>query len=197
MDTKPKCIIVTGRQGSGKSTLAAKLARALWMPLVSRDEIKEGYVNTFGVKHDELPPETNGLVTDLFFRLVEQYLTGSISIVIEAAFQHKVWEYRLPRFLELADVRIVLCTVDTELAAQRSLQRGFDHPDREFYHGDNRVVHYKKTGEILAPADYESPNFEVPTSEVSTDSEYKPAIEEIVTQIRSSEEQHAALPDAS
>ena len=185
MTKKPKCIIITGRQGSGKSTLAARLARALWMPLVSRDEIKEGYVNTFGVKHDELPPETNRVVTDLFFRLVEQYLIGSISIVIEAAFQYKVWEYRMPRLIELADVRIVLCTVDTELAAQRSLLRGFEHPDREFYHGDNRVVHYKRTGEILTPADYEPPNFDVPTLTVTTENGYSPDIDELVKQIRS------------
>ena len=49
MNDKPKCVIVAGRPGSGKNTLAVKLARALWMPVVSRDEIKEGYVNTFGV----------------------------------------------------------------------------------------------------------------------------------------------------
>jgi predicted kinase len=184
MNRKPKCIIVTGRQGSGKSTLAAKLARALWMPLVSRDEIKEGYVNTFGIRHDELPPETNRVVTDLFFRLVDQYLLGEVSIVIEAAFQHKVWEYTMPRLLELADVRIVLCTVGTQLAAQRSLQRGLDHPDREFYHGDNRVVHYKRTGELLTPADYEPPDLDVPTIEVSTDGNYSPSIDEIMKQIR-------------
>lgn len=186
MSRKPKCIIVTGRQGSGKSTFAAKLARALWMPLVSRDEIKEGYVNTFGVAHDELPPETNRLVTDLFFRLVDEHLSAGVSTVIEAAFQHKVWEYRMPRLVELADVRIVVCTVDTETAAERSIRRGLDEPDREFYHGDNRVVHYKRTGEILTPADYAPPTFDVPTIEVSTDGEYKPSIDEIVLQIRMS-----------
>jgi len=56
MSRKPKCIIVTGRPGSGKTTLARKLAERLWMPVLSRDEIKEGYVNTFGVKHDQFPP---------------------------------------------------------------------------------------------------------------------------------------------
>src|SRR4029079_10751078 len=140
MDIKPMCIIVTGRQGSGKSTFAAKLARGLWMPLVSRDEIKEGYVNTFGIKHDELPPNTNGLVTDLFFEIVDQYLAGNISVVIEAAFQHQVWEPRMPKILELADVWIVLCTVETQVAARRSLQRGLDNPDGGIYHGDNLAV---------------------------------------------------------
>jgi 2-phosphoglycerate kinase len=185
MSRKPKCVIVTGRPGSGKNTLASKLARALWMPLVSRDEIKEGYVNTFGVKHDELPPDANGRATDLFFSLVNQYLAGKISIVIEAAFQHKVWEPRMPKILELALPFIILCSVDDAVAARRYLERGLADPNREYYHGDNLVVHYRKTGEILPYASYTPPNFDVPTIEVSTEGDYIPTVDEIVNRIRS------------
>ena len=110
MNKKPKCIIITGRQGSGKTTLARKLGALLWMPVIIRDEIKEGYVTTFGVKHDELPPDTNRLVTDLFFEIVDRYLAGNISIVIEAAFQHQVWEPRLSKLLERANVWMVICS---------------------------------------------------------------------------------------
>lgn len=185
MDKKPKCVIVTGRQGSGKTTLAKKLGERLWMPVIHRDEVKEGYVTTFGVRHDELPPTANGLVTDFFFRLVNEYLAGDISIVIEAAFQHKVWEPRMPPILELADTHIVLCYADDATTSMRPIRRGLDNPDREFYHGDNRVVHYKKTGEILIPSDYEAPRFDVPTIRVSTDDGYVPSIDEIVKEIRS------------
>src|SRR5215213_5916590 len=117
MNRKPKCIIVTGRAGAGKTTLARKLGQHLWMPVISRDEIKEGYVNTQGVKHDQLPPDTDGLVTDFFFKIVNQYLAGGVSVVIEAAFQHQVWEPRLPRIFELASPMIVLCSVDEIVAA--------------------------------------------------------------------------------
>jgi hypothetical protein len=154
------------------------------MPVICRDEIKEGYVSTFGVKHDELPPNTNGLVTDFFFRLVNQYLTGHISIVIEAAFQHQVWEPRMPDILKRASAMIVLCSADDAVTSKRPLQRGLENPDREFYHGDHRFVHYRKTGEILTPASYEAPKFDVPTIEVSTDGEYVPGIDEIVKQIQ-------------
>ena len=165
------------------------------MPVISRDEIKEGYVNTYGVKHDQLPPDANGLVSDFFFCLVNQYLAGQISVVIEAAFQHKVWEPRMPEILELAATWIVVCSTDDALAARRHLQRGLESPEREFFHGDRRVAHYRETGEFLSPASYVAPEFNVPTIRVSTDGEYVPCIDEIVKRIQSSDARHGSALD--
>jgi predicted kinase len=185
MNSKPKCIIVTGRAGSGKTTLSKKLGQQLWMPVISRDEIKEGYVNTFGVKHDGLPPETDRLVTDFFFDIVSRFLAGKVSVIIEAAFQHAVWEWRMPKILELSHPFIIICSIDAEIAAQRHLKRGLDNPRREFYHEDKRVSLYRATGDIGTPQPYVAPNFNVPTLKVLTENDYSPSINEITLQIES------------
>jgi len=184
MTLEPKCIIVTGRPGAGKATLCKHLRTRLWMPVVSRDEIKEGYVNTFGVKHDELPADTNAVATNFFFEIVNQYLTNRISIIIEAAFQHKVWEPRIAEIAEIASPFMIICSVDAETAASRHLQRGLDEPEREFYHGDRRVSVYRESGVMLPAGEYEVPGFNIPTVHISTLGDYSPTIDEIVEIIR-------------
>jgi Cdc6-like AAA superfamily ATPase len=184
MNSKPKCIIVTGRAGAGKTTLSKKLGQHLWMPVISRDEIKEGYVNTFGVKHDQLAADTDGFVSNFFFDIACQYLANKVSIIIEAAFQHSVWEWRMPKILELSHPYIILCSVDIDIAAQRHLQRGLANPQREFYHEDKRVSLFRATGEIGTPKPYVAPNFDVPTIKVSTENDYSPSLDEIAHQIQ-------------
>ena len=183
MRNKPKCIIVTGMPGSGKTTLSKELGKRLWLPVISRDEIKEGYVNTHGVKHDQLPADTNAVVTNFFFDIVKQYLTNGVSIIIEAAFQHKVWEPRIDKIAEIAIPFIILCSIDGDIAARRHLRRGLDDPSREFYHGDKRVSDYKATGVMPPAGQYEVPDFNVPTVHVSTIGVYSPTIDEIVEKI--------------
>lgn len=176
MPEKPKCIIVTGRPGAGKSTLSRELAKLLHMPVISRDEIKEGYVNTFAVRHDELPADSNRLATEAFFDSVSFLLARKISLIVEAAFQHPVWQSRMDSLTTLARVCFVICTVDSEVAAHRHLHRGLNDPTREFYHGDKRVAAFREQG-ILEPAgDYQPPAFDLPTIEVSTLNGYCPAL---------------------
>ncbi len=183
MYRNPKCIIVTGQPGAGKTTLSQKLGQRLRLPIVSRDALKEGYVNTFGVAHDQLPPDTNGIVTRFFFDIVCQYLAGKVSLIIEAALQHHVWQPEMPRLLKVSNPHLIICTVDGETAARRHLHRGLSDPKREFYHGDKRVSHFRTTGETKPPAHYEIPNFNVPTTHVSTENGYSPCLDEIIQRI--------------
>lgn len=183
MSHKPKLVIVTGRPGSGKTTLAKELGNLMYFPVVSRDEIKEGYVSTFNVKHDKLPADTNKTTTKIFFKNIEYLLSNNVSLIAEAAFQHKVWEPEITKFKSLADIFMIICEVDSDVAAKRHLQRGLDDPKREFFHGDNRVTHFKKTGQFLHPGNYEPPSLDIPTIKVSTLNGYSPELKDISAKI--------------
>src|SRR6476619_2075618 len=89
---QPALVVVTGPAGSGKTTLAHALAREIHCPALCRDEIKEGLVCTIGHAG-----ETGGDIqlhaTDTFFAVLALMLDRSVTLVAEAAFQHKVWSW--------------------------------------------------------------------------------------------------------
>ncbi len=183
--TKPKCIVITGRPGSGKTTLSLELSKRLHFPRISRDEIKEGYVNTHGLRHDELPEGANGVVNDIFFETSLNLLKAGVSVLIEAAFQHKVWDLGMPKIKEAASVGIILCELSAELSAKRHLDRGLADPRREFFHGDKRVAVFRETG-ILEPGEaYVPPQYPVPTLNVSTVDGYQPGLESMEDFVKS------------
>jgi len=185
MENIPNCIVITGRPGAGKSTLIDQLAKQLYYPKVSRDEIKEGYVNTFRVKHDLLPNDTNKIVNDIFKKIVLDYLEAKVSVIIEAAFGHKIWEYFIPDFMKVSKLCFVICSLDAEQSGRRHLERGLANPKREYYHGDKRVTIYRETGKFEPGEDYETPVFDVPIFSISTENGYKPTLDELVNMIES------------
>jgi len=172
---RPALIVVAGRPGAGKTTLAHALARAVRCPAVCRDEIKEGLVCTTGGA-GEPGADLQRRATDAFFDALALLLGRGVTVVAEAAFQHKVWAPRLEPLRAVARVRVVLCELDPELALARRAARGLGDPSRARYHPEaaGRDQPAENTG------GYEPPRLEVPTLRVDTSEGYRPAFEAIV-----------------
>ena len=90
---RPTLIVVSGPPASGKTTLAHSLARAVHCPVICRDEIKEGLLNR-GLTESTCPKAGDAatqLATAAFFDVIELLIQRGVTLVAEAAFQHRRW----------------------------------------------------------------------------------------------------------
>jgi len=178
---KPLLLVVTGSPASGKTTLAHLLANKINCPLLSRDELKEGLINTLELSHSQVDRSVDLQVYETFFETIELLLSKNISLVVEAAFQDKLWRPKLLPLLQKAAIKIIICKADLTLIKARFANRLSTNPDREKFHGDQSM----NAEQIASLIDHYNPvKMEVPTLEVDTTQEYNPDLEEIINFIR-------------
>lgn len=173
---KPSLIVVTGRPATGKSTLAHLLAKEIKCPLIARDELKEGYINTLGVQHDHLDNDAALHIYHTFFEVIDLLMARDISLIAEAAFQDHLWKPQLLHLRDKAEIRIIICEINPDLAKARFKNRLLTNPDRRKFHGDNQ---HKENGGLQTDT-YVSVNMDVPTLRVDTTQDYKPEFLQIV-----------------
>ena len=171
---KPKLVIITGRPGSGKSTLAHIIAKEIRCPLISRDEIKEGYINTVKMEHNKISKEENIKLYNAFFNIIELLLESNITIVLEAAFQHKLWIKKYDNLKQKSNIKIIICKIDPKISYKRYMERKEHDPLREYFHGDPPLL-------IENNDVYEYINIPEPTIEVETINSYNPSLSKIIS----------------
>lgn len=191
---KPFLVVVTGRPGSGKTTLAHKLADRIHCPALCRDEFKEGYVHTMGGSHATLGDDVNWRIYEIFFETVSFVISRGISVVIEAAFQHKLWQPKLVSLAEVAEVSIIVCAVDLQLARSRFIERGLADATREHFHGDN-AIQAAKAGRDMPVGSYQPPEMDLPTVIVDTTDGYNPGLDQIVAFVSKAAPAEGNAPD--
>lgn len=180
---KPLLIVITGRPASGKTTLAGRLSRQVNFPLLSRDKIKEGYMSTTGEQNDNSDSSIDWHVYETFFQAIDLLIAKNVSLIIEAAFQDKLWKPKLSGFLDKADLRIIVCQTSPELARVRFNERLANDASRIMLHGESPITSpHEKTALFIET--YESVNMDVPTLHVDTTRDYNPHIDVIVSFIK-------------
>jgi predicted kinase len=181
--TKPLLLVVTGRPASGKTTLAHLLSKEIKCPLLSRDELKEGYINTINLEHDQLDDSAAWHIYNAFFEAIDLLISKGISVIVEAAFQNKLWKPKLLPLAGKAEIKIIICETSPDLARSRFAGRLLNDPGRNKYHGDKLLNPAEEPGRSITER-YEPVNIDTPTLEVDTTENYSPDLQEIIRFIR-------------
>ncbi|MFD7281916.1 AAA family ATPase [Streptomyces sp. NPDC059862] len=180
----PALVVVSGGPGTGKTTLAHELARTLGCPAIIRDEIKQAMVmSTPGYQSGGDDP-LNYPTLDAFFGVLKVLLKAGVTLVVEAAFQDRLWRPNLEPLTGLAHIRVIRCTTEVGVAHDRIVQRAKEDVHRAA-HGDQDLLEAIAAGEHSLEA-FVPISLDVPTLTVDTSAGYQPALPDIAAFARAS-----------
>ena len=169
-------VVISGPPGAGKTTLAHQVANAIGCPAICRDEIKEGMVHAAPGFEPSISDELSLRTLSTFFDVIGLLLGRGTTVVAEAAFQDRLWRPGLSPLLGLADLRLIHCTVDLDVALDRITTRAATNPLRQAHEAAPNLDAHRRTHTTFDPI-----TLPVPTLAVDTTNSYNPPLAEILT----------------
>lgn len=186
--TLPLLVIVSGAPGSGKSTLARRLAPALGLPLLMRDEFKETLFDTIqptdkgdagsAAAHSA---ELGRAAYALLYTVTRRLLAAGVGAMLESNFYRGLSEPELTPLLAQTRAVQVHCGGDADVIVRRYQQRA-ERGERHGGHRDLAVI--PRLREYLAAGRCNPLDLAIPLLRVDTTAaepvQYLPAFDAIL-----------------
>lgn len=170
--------MVSGPPGSGKTALAHQIAQEVGCPAIIRDEIKQGMASATPGYEPGTSDPLNIPTLKAFFDVLTVLVRARVTLVAEAAFQDRLWRPNLEPLLELAQIRVIRCTVDAAISRDRIARRAA-HSAHRAAHADDELLKAITAGEHSLSA-FGWIRMALPTLTVDTTSGYQPPLPDIV-----------------
>jgi predicted kinase len=187
----PRLVIVSGPSAAGKSSIARALAGELGLPLLAKDDIKEGLFDSLGRPTDEDESIRFDAATFVLVeRLGRRILESGTGLVVEGNFGRAQSEPILAPLAGRSRAAIVHCTIEPPAMVARIKKRiegkKKRHPGHMDHDPDPDFVEQLKDPEkfVETRLDVEPPSLPLPIYRLDTTKDHNPKLGKVVKWIR-------------
>jgi predicted kinase len=156
-----RLVIVAGAPGAGKTTLAHELGRALALPVITKDDVKEALAEPFATGDREWSKQLGAAAYSVYFVVAERILAAGQGLVLDSNFRRGISEEPLRKLANLAPTVVIVCR--TPKARERYAERAAR--GRHRVHVDDAVLKEWKGDDAVFLIDIGAPRLVVDTTD--------------------------------
>ncbi|MAG12122.1 MAG: hypothetical protein CMI52_04960 [Parcubacteria group bacterium] len=131
--TQGVLVLVGGLSASGKSTLAKRISETMQVPLISRDEIKEGLFDKMGTGDRDWSKKVGAASYLMVYTVIEVLMKSGAWIIVESNFDPSVDSEKVQEIMVNTGCRVlqIVCWAEKRILMKRFQSRvseGQRHP---------------------------------------------------------------------